>query len=131
MIPAHGYKAFYAYDHNGREHVFHRPVIAWHADTGQPLVVDPEEGKGMLVPAHTIAGFKYVQTAPTAAYIPGGGWMAEYLAADGQQRTAPVIAWRVDDFGQASPVVYHEPDEGEPDGMKIWHPGHSQTQRAE
>lgn len=125
MIPAHGYVAIYVHQRDGREYVVRRPVIAWHTDTGRPLVVDPEEH--MLVPAHTIAGFDGLRQAPKTAYVSGGGgWMATYTDANGQ-RTAPVVAWGVDDFGQVYPRVYCEPDDSDINDTKVWHPDHGQT----
>lgn len=119
-MPAHGYEAVYSRQTEDGELEVTRPVIAWHAGTGWALVLDPDEHK--LAPAQQLAGFKSVrETPPPATYVPGGGWMSNYLTADGQQHTAPVVAWWLRGDGRVDPVVYYDSDPDE-EATKIWHP---------
>lgn len=88
------------------------PVIAW-TDEGTPLALDPDTG--ILADATEMEGFQRILETSARTIIPGGGWLVTTEAEQGgDSRTAPVVAWVIDQDGFGFPVATNENGDLEP-----------------
>jgi hypothetical protein len=108
MIRAHGtYRAVFKRE-GQKEHAL--PIEAW-SKRGDALFVSTTTGA--LLPARHDPNFLRLEETerfPVVAVIPGGGWRLAYIPYDdpkAQERVLPVVAWSVDEDGEARPLIVY------------------------